>query len=123
MATSLKKTVVLGASDNPQRYSNMAIKKLRSHGHPVFAIGKRKSIVGDVPIEEESRAVPDVDTVTVYLNPGNQKAYYDYILSLHPQRIIFNPGAENAELEKLAEEQGIRIQQACTLVLLTTGQY
>jgi hypothetical protein len=123
MPSPFKKTVVLGASDNPERYSNLAIKKLRSHGHPVFAVGKRKSRVEDVPVQQEASFTPDVDTVTLYLNPGNQKAYYDYIFSLHPKRIIFNPGAENEELEKLAKEKNIPTQEACTLVLLSTGQF
>lgn len=123
MPSALKKTVVLGASDNPERYSNMAIKKLRAHGHPVVAIGKRKTTVEDVAIHQETNAIPDVDTITLYLNPTNQKAYYDFILSLHPKRIIFNPGAENAELEKLAKDKGIQTQEACTLVLLSTGQF
>ncbi len=101
----------------------MAIKKLRAHGHPVVAIGKRKTTVEDVAIHQETNAIPDVDTITLYLNPTNQKAYYDFILSLHPKRIIFNPGAENAELEKLAKDKGIQTQEACTLVLLSTGQF
>ena len=123
MSSTLKKTVILGASDNPERYSNLAIKKLRSHGHPVVAIGKRKATVEDVNVQQEAGFTPDVDTVTLYLNPANQKSYYDYILSLHPKRIIFNPGAENEELEKLAKARNIQTQEACTLVLLSTGQY
>jgi predicted CoA-binding protein len=123
MSTPGKKTVVLGASGNPERYSNLAIKKLRAHGHPVIAIGKRKTAVEDVPVQQEVPSPADVDTVTLYLNPDNQKEYYDYILSLHPKRIIFNPGAENEELKKLAGERGIEVMEGCTLVLLTTGQY
>ncbi|MEO6963679.1 MAG: CoA-binding protein [Puia sp.] len=123
MIPANKKTVVFGASDNPERYSNMAIKKLRAHGHEVVAIGKRRSVVDGVPVQQTASPVQDVDTVTLYLNPGNQKAYYDYILSLHPKRIIFNPGAENPELEKLASANHIKTQKACTLVLLGTGQY
>lgn len=123
MPSSSKKTIVLGASDNPERYSNLAIKRLRLNGHPVIGIGKRKSMVEDVTVQIETSAVQDVDTVTLYLNPNNQKAYYDYILSLHPKRVIFNPGAENPELLKLAQDHGIQTQEACTLVLLSTGQY
>lgn len=123
MPVSSKKTIVFGASDNPERYSNLAIKRLRSLGHPVIAIGKRRVMVEDVPVQNETSPVPDVDTVSLYLNPNNQKSYYDYILSLHPRRIIFNPGAENAEFQKLAQDQGIQTQEACTLVLLSTGQY
>ena len=119
----MKKTLVLGASDNPERYSNMAISRLRGKGHPVVAIGHRLTRAGDVDIETEKKPFADVDTVTLYLNPVRQKEYYDYILSLHPNRIIFNPGAENPELATLARANGIQPLAACTLVLLSTGQY
>ena len=118
-----KKTLVLGASDNPSRYSYLALHRLRSHGHPVVAIGKKNGMVGDVPIEKEKKEWEDVNTVTLYLNPTHQKQYYDYILSLKPQRIIFNPGAENDELFALAKKSGIIPIEACTLVLLSTNQY
>lgn len=118
-----KKTLVLGASDNPSRYSYLAVNRLRSHGHPVVAIGRKNSIVADVPIEKEKKDWKNVDTVTLYLNPLHQQQYYDYILSLKPKRIIFNPGAENDELADLAVENGIKPIEACTLVLLSTNQY
>ena len=118
-----KKTLVLGASDNPSRYSYLAIQRLRKHDHPVVAIGRKNSQVGDVPIAKEKRPFDDIDTITFYLNPLHQKEYYDYILSLKPKRLIFNPGAENEELEKLAKQNNIQIIEACTLVLLATGQY
>ena len=118
-----KKTLVLGASDNPARYSFLAINRLRAHHHPVVAIGRKKTKVADVAVETEQQVTEAVDTVTLYLNPTHQKEYYDYILSLHPKRIIFNPGAENEELATLAKEQGIQPMEACTLVLLSTGQY
>jgi predicted CoA-binding protein len=119
----MKKTLVLGASDNPARYSYLAIQRLRRHGHPVVAVGRRKTSVGDVKIDKEKTEHNDVDTVTLYLNPTHQKEYYDYILSLKPKRIIFNPGAENEELAKLARQNNIVPLEACTLVLLSTGQY
>lgn len=118
-----KKTVVLGASENTERYSNKAIHRLRSYQHPVVAIGKRKGKVEDVEILTEQPEIKDVDTVTLYLNPANQKPYYDYIMSLKPRRIIFNPGTENEELERLAAQEGINVLEACTLVMLGTGQY
>ena len=118
-----KKTLVLGASANPARYSNLAVKKLTTYNHPVIALGKKTGSIGNSIIETEKKNFTDVDTVTMYLNPANQKEYYDYIISLHPKRIIFNPGAENDELETLAKENGIATQEACTLVLLSTGQY
>jgi len=118
-----KKTLVLGASANPSRYSYLAINKLRDHKHPVVAIGRTTAIVADIPVQSETSPIPDLDTVTMYLNPVNQKNYYDYILDQHPKRVIFNPGAENQEFEKILEEKGIQTVEACTLVLLTTGQY
>jgi predicted CoA-binding protein len=118
-----KTTLVLGASENPSRYSNIAINRLQRNNHPVIAIGKRTGKVGSVPVETVTRKVDDVDTVTLYLNPQNQKQYYDYILDLKPKRIIFNPGTENEELAQKARDQGIQPVEACTLVLLSTGQY
>ena len=118
-----KKTLVLGASDNPSRYSFLAVHRLRAHGHPVVAIGKKNGVVNDVTIKKEKKDFDDVDTVTLYLNPAHQKQYYDYIVSLKPQRIIFNPGAENDELADLAVKNGIKTMEACTLVLLSTNQY
>ncbi|MEP7319433.1 MAG: CoA-binding protein, partial [Panacibacter sp.] len=118
-----KKTVVLGASENPARYSYLAVNRLAAHNHPVVAIGKKKGKVGEVPVITEHPNLENVDTVTLYLNEQNQKQYYDYILSLHPKRIIFNPGAENDELAEIAASKGIQTMEACTLVLLSTGQY
>jgi hypothetical protein len=118
-----KKTLVLGASDNPSRYSYLAINSLRRNGYPVMAIGKKTGKVGDVEIDKNQQEASDIDTVTLYLNPSNQKEYYDYILSLNPKRIIFNPGTENEELYELAEKKGIQTMEACTLVMLSTGQY
>src|SRR4051794_1327668 len=97
-----KKTVVLGASQNPGRYSNMAVKRLASHQHPVVAIGRRTGKINDIDIIKGQPVEEEVDTVTLYLNPQNQKEYYDYILSLNPKRIIFNPGTENDELSSRA---------------------
>ncbi len=119
----MKKTLVLGASENPDRYSNKAVVMLRKHNHPVVAIGRGKGKIGDVFFSEERVDFSDIHTVTIYLNPVSQKEYYDYLLSLHPKRIVFNPGAENAEFEKLVREQGIEVEEACTLVLLTTNQF
>ena len=118
-----KKTLILGASENPARYSYLAANKLKNNGHPIVAIGKRKGTVAGVPIETEQLPLNDIDTVTLYLNPGHQKPYYDYIISLHPKRIIFNPGTENGELAELVKDAGINPVEACTLVMLGTGQY
>ena len=118
-----KKTLILGASTNPGRYSYLALKKLLAYNHPVVAIGKQKGSVGSIEISNVKETIPDIDTVTLYMNPQNQKGYYDYILGLHPKRIIFNPGTENEELEALASKKGIEVLEACTLVMLSTGQY
>lgn len=118
-----KKTIVLGASENPQRYSNMAVKRLKAGGYEVVAIGKRAGTIGDVAIQATPVNENEVDTVTLYLNALNQRQYEDYILSLNPKRIIFNPGAENSQLEARANEKGIATIEACTLVLLSTNQY
>lgn len=118
-----KKTVVLGASSNPARYSYLAVQRLRAHNHPVIAIGRRVGHVADVDITKDHLPENDVDTVTLYLNPKNQVEYYDYILNLHPRRIIFNPGTENDELIQKAKQNNIEPVIACTLVMLSTGQY
>lgn len=118
-----KKTLVLGASPNPARYSYLAVNKLSRYNHPVIGIGKRKGKAGDIEIDTGQKPIDGIDTITLYLNPQNQKQYYDYILSLKPKRIIFNPGAENPELYKLARENNIQVLEACTLVMLSTGQY
>ena len=122
MAT-VKKTLVLGASDNPSRYSYLAMNRLKAHQHPVVAVGRKATEVAGITISKSPVEEEGVDTVTLYLNPTHQKEYYDYILGLEPKRIIFNPGTENPELMKLAKEKGIEPVVACTLVMLATGQY
>lgn len=119
----VKKTLVIGASENKERYSNLAVRKLLAHNHPVVAIGKKTGLIENTAIITEHKPMDDIDTVTLYLNPVNQQPYYDYILSLKPNRIIFNPGTENEELESMAREKGIKTMEACTLVLLSTDQY
>ena len=123
MQNPQKKTVVLGASENPARYSFLAVNSLTAHNHPVIAIGKKEGKIGDTLILKEHPPIENVDTVTLYLNEQNQRTYYDYIFSLHPKRIIFNPGAENNQLAKMAAAKGIQTMEACTLVLLSTEQY
>jgi predicted CoA-binding protein len=118
-----KKTLVIGASPNPDRYSYLAVNRLLAKGHEVVALGKRPGEVQGVNIETEAKPLTDIDTVTLYLNPRNQEQYYDYIVSLQPKRVIFNPGTENDDLEDILKEKGIKAQEACTLVLLSTGQF
>ncbi|WP_340154937.1 CoA-binding protein [uncultured Winogradskyella sp.] len=118
-----KKTLVIGASLKEDRYSNIAINRLRSYNHPVKAFGLKLGRVNDVTIDTELIDYDAIDTVTLYLNPKRQEDYYDYIISLKPKRVIFNPGTENPEFYKLLKENSIEFEVACTLVLLATNQY
>ncbi|MFP9112538.1 CoA-binding protein [Flavobacterium sp. RHBU_3] len=118
-----KKTLVIGASTNPERYSYKAIKMLERFGHPVVAVGNREGELDGIKIEKGAAPFDGVDTVTLYLNPANQKPYYDYIIGLKPNRVIFNPGTENMELIQLLKENNIESEIACTLVLLSTHQF
>ena len=118
-----KKTLVIGASLKPIRYSYLAIERLVRYDHPVVALGLRKGIVAGIEIATEMIAWEDINTVTLYLNPQRQEQYYDYIISLAPKRVIFNPGTENPVFYKLLQEEGIEWEVACTLVLLGTNQY
>lgn len=118
-----KKTLVIGASLKEERYSNKAIKRLRNKNVPVVAIGLRKGTVDDVHIETEKIAFKNIDTVTLYLNPKRQKEYYNYVVSLQPKRVIFNPGTENMEFVALLQKNNIISEVACTLVLLSLNQY
>ncbi len=116
-------TLVLGASENPARYSNLAIQSLKCRSHAVVAVGKKVGEVEGIPIQTFIPDIQDLHTVTLYLNPQNQKGYYKDILRLKPRRIIFNPGTENEELQKLAKSNGIQVQMDCTILMLTTNDY
>lgn len=116
-------TLVLGATTNPQRIAYQAIHRLIKKGHQVSAIGVRDGNIAGVDIQHGTPSLEGVHTITLYLNPQRQEPYYDYILRLNPQRIIFNPGTENMELAKKAKEYGIETDFACTLVMLSTGSY
>ena len=123
MTTTSKPTLVLGATDNPARYAYLAATRLQAAGHPVYLLGSHEGKVGDAPIMVGKPALNNVDTVTLYLRPERQEEYYDYIIGLHPHRIVFNPGTENPALIKLAEQHGIETEIACTLVMLSIGNY
>jgi predicted CoA-binding protein len=118
-----KKTLVIGASTNPVRYSNMAIHQLRAQKHEVLALAKRPGKVADVHIQTNFPFDNDIHTITMYLGAQHQMEYYDAILNLKPKRVIFNPGSENSELFSKLEENGIEFIKACTLLLLGTRQY
>lgn len=117
------KTLVFGASTKEDRYANKAIKMLRGKGFETKAFAIREGKVNDVVFDTQLLPYKDIDTVTLYINPKRQEAYYDYITSLNPRRVIFNPGTENTEFIKLLKEKGIQSEVACTLVLLSTNQY
>ncbi|QYJ67282.1 CoA-binding protein [Flavobacterium litorale] len=121
--STTKKTLVMGASTAPDRYANKAIKMLQQYNQPVVAIGKKEGNVDGITIEKEQVPFEGVDTVTLYLNPVRQKPYYNYIISLQPKRVVFNPGTENPEFYKLLQENNIMVDVGCTLVMLTTNQY
>lgn len=118
-----KKTLVLGATTNPGRYAYLAANRLVGKGHPIINVGAKEGEVAGVAIEKPEIIHPDVDTLTLYIGAQNQPSLYNYILQTRPKRIIFNPGSENPELEQMANEQGIETLEACTLVILATGQY
>lgn len=119
----MKPTVVLGASNNPDRYSYIATVRLKSYGHKVYPVGIKKGDIEGEKILNNNPAIENVDTITLYLSEKNQKPLYDYIFSLKPKRLIFNPGAENPDLIRLAEAKGIECVEACTLVMLSIGDY
>lgn len=118
-----KKTLVFGASLNPSRYSNTAMHRLVAHGHEVVAFGLREGEVAGVKIDTELQQYEEVDTVTLYMNAARQAPFYDYLISLKPARVIFNPGTENPEFFELLTQAKIEFELACTLVLLGTNQY
>ncbi|CAN5365020.1 CoA-binding protein [soil metagenome] len=120
---STKKTLVIGASENPVRYSNIAINRLKGKGHEVLALGLKAGNVAGVPIQTGQPEIEDLDTVTLYVGSDKQQDLIEYVIGLHPERVIFNPGTENTYFEERLMEAGIEVTEACTLVLLSTGQY
>lgn len=116
-------TLVLGASENLDRYSNKAANALTAKGYPIKLLGKVAGKIGNEEILTGFPKLKKVDTVTLYLNPIHQQAYYEYIISLKPRRVVFNPGTENPEFELLLESKNIIAEEACTLVLLSLNAY
>lgn len=118
-----KKTLVFGASLNPSRYSFMAMRKLVAHGHEFVAFGLKEGTIEGVNIDTELKSYNNIDTITLYMNPNRQQPFYDYLISLQPKRVIFNPGTENPEFFKRLRNANIDFEIACTLVMLSTNQY
>lgn len=122
--SSSKITAVIGASPNPDRYAFIATNMLRSHGHQVFPLGKKAGNIGEIPIITNwPEYIPSLHTVTMYVGSANQTELLPYIIALSPKRIIFNPGTENPNAYPDLEAAGIEVEEACTLVLLSTGQF
>ncbi|MCU0339237.1 MAG: CoA-binding protein [Spirosomaceae bacterium] len=119
----MKKTVIIGASTNPERYAFMAAHRLVEHGHPIRLVGIKEGEVAGQPIHVTRPQFREIDTVTLYVGPRNQPEWYDYVLSLRPQRVIFNPGTENPDFAALLRQNHIQAEEACTLVLLSIGAY
>lgn len=119
----MKKTLILGASTNSARYSYLVANKLVRKGYPIVNVGRKVGEVAGVAIESAEKIHTDIDTITLYVGPKNQEPYYDYILNTKPKRVIFNPGSENPELAAKLRAEGIEPVEACTLVMLNTGQY
>ncbi|MDQ0967986.1 putative CoA-binding protein [Flavobacterium sp. W4I14] len=119
----MKKTLIIGASPNPSRYAYKAANMLTRFNHEIVNVGIKKGEVAGVEIEKPDQIHTDIDTITLYIGPALQLQYHDYILATKPKRVIFNPGTENYELEKLLDQHNIEPVEACTLVLLSTGQY
>lgn len=119
----MKNTLIIGASPNPARYAFRAAQMLKSKGHPIVNVGIKTGEVAGVPIEKPGMIHDDVNTITLYIGPALQDDYYDYILQTKPKRVIFNPGTENDDLRQVLTDHKIETMNACTLVLLATGQY
>ena len=118
-----KKTVVIGASDNPERYAYKATIALQDSGHEVIPVGIKDGEINGLKIIKGKPIIADVDTVTLYVGPKNQAEWFEYILSLKPKRVVFNPGTENPEFETLLQKNNIETEEACTLVMLSIGNY
>ncbi len=120
---TIMKTLVVGASTNPERYSFIATNMLKSYGHEVVLFGKKSGEVAGSTIETAQKPFEGIDTITMYVGANHQSELYNYLIQLKPRRIIFNPGTENPVFEEKALQAGIEVEEACTLVLLSTKQY
>lgn len=119
----MKNTLIIGATPNPTRYAFRAAQMLKAKGHGIVNVGIKSGEVAGVTIEKPGQIHEDIHTITLYIGPGLQDEYFDYIVKTNPKRVIFNPGTENAALEAVLKENGIEPVEACTLVMLSTGQY
>ena len=118
-----KTTLILGATPNPTRYAYAAAERLVRHGHEIIPVGIKRGEVQGQDIINGRPHVENLDTVTLYIGAQHQPEYYDWLMELAPKRIIFNPGTENPELWRRAQEKGIETVSGCTLVMLAAGNY
>lgn len=119
----MKRTLIIGASSNPERYAYKAAESLLKHGHEIELLGLRPDTIFNQTIQTEKIQFNDIDTVTLYVGPKNHAVYYDYVIAVKPKRVLFNPGTENPEFQELLKKNEIAYEEACTLVLLRTNQY
>ena len=117
------KTLVIGASEKPERYANKAVRMLREFDHEVVSTGLREGVIEDVAIQTGLPEFEGIDTVTLYVGPQRQDNLFDYVIGLKPRRVIFNPGTENPAFQEKLTAAGIEPVEACTLVMLRTGQW
>lgn len=113
------RVLILGATNNPDRYAYKAAHRLINSGHEIIPVGIKKGDLFGVNIINNKLIQDDIDTITLYLGQKNQIEWYDYILDTKPRRVIFNPGAENQELEFKLKDQGVLVENNCTLVMLS----
>lgn len=119
----MKKTLVIGASTNEERYAYKCIVMLRENGIETVALGRRNGLVADVQIDTDNKGYADIHTVAVYMSAKNLATFEDYIVSLKPQRVLFPPGTENPKFEKKLTKANIAHEQACPLVMLVARNY
>jgi predicted CoA-binding protein len=118
-----KKTLILGVSTNPNRYSNVAAIRLLEFGQNIELFGQKEGQINGLQIQTEWDSNWEIDTITLYIGPQNQNQYYERICALKPRRVIFNPGSENKEFIRILKVNAIKSEIACTLVLLSLKQY
>jgi predicted CoA-binding protein len=117
------RVLVFGASTNPLRYAYIATNLLLEKGHEVFLVGIKKGEVSGISIQQDQPKISQIDTVTLYVGPQHQQDLLAYMIELAPKRVIFNPGTENPALMSEFNKMGIQVEEACTLVMLHTGQF
>lgn len=119
----MKKTLIIGATPNKSRYAYMAAERLHRINAELVLLGTKTGEIFDKEILHSTEGITDIDTVTLYINPSIQASYREFLLELKPKRVIFNPGTENPALARELSDIGVETLEACTLVMIGTGQY